>query len=137
MRKRDGVLLMLATWIASQAVDLCVRRYPTDPNTIGWGVALGVAAVVGMLAARAAAVRIGGGTLVRIVTAYVVALVAFKAVILLGTLGLSGGAMAFAPRVLARERVRNGAILAGLYTLYHLLVAAGVPAAPRARPATA
>lgn len=134
MRARDGVLLMLAAWAASQTVGFCVLGYPRDAGTIGWAVALATAAVAGVTAARTAAARSGSNGLVRIAAAYLVASVAFKAVILLWSLGLGGVETALSPAINARQFVRNGAILAGLYLLYRGLVMIGIPAARHQKP---
>ena len=48
---------------------------------------------------------------------------------LLWALGLGGVATTLSPAINARQLLRNGAILFGLYLLYRGLVMAGVPAA--------
>lgn len=129
MRTRDGVLLMLAAWAASQIVGFCTLGYPRDASTIGWAVALATAAVAGVIAARVAAARSGSNGLIRIAAAYLAASVAFKVVILLWSLGLGGVETALSPAINARQFMRNGAILAGLYLLVRALVVIGMPAA--------
>lgn len=61
--------------------------------------------------------------------AYGVGFVAFKLVILAFSFWLGGVATTLDPDILARQFLRNGAILIGLFALYHGLVALGVPAA--------
>jgi len=135
MRRTDGVLLALAAWVASQAVGFCLLDYPRDAGTILWGVAIGTAAVAGALAAHAAAAR-AGTTATRLVAGYLAAFVAFKLVILGWSVARGDVGSALSIEVMARQFVRNAAILAGLFALYRLLVAAGVPS-PRDRPVTA
>lgn len=138
MRPRDGIALMLLAWAASQAVGFGLLRYPHDPLTLGWGVALATAAVGSALAGYAALDRLGARPVAaRLAAAYAAGFLAFKAVIALWALALGGLHTATEPSLLAEQFVRNGAILAGLYLLYRILVAAGVPAAPRASPANA
>ena len=133
MRRRDGIALMVVAWIASQAIGFCVLDYPRDAGTLGWAVALGMAAVVAVVAAREAVARMPArGELARLIVAYVVAAVAFKLVILAWSFQLGGVAVALSPAINARQLVRNGAILAGLVILYRSLVALGLPAARRA-----
>lgn len=132
MRRRDGIVLMVLTWLASQAVGFCLLGYPHDAATIAWGVALGMAAVASVIAPRWALERVGVTlTLARIAIAYVVAAVAFKLVILLWSFGLGGVATTLSPAVNTRQLLRNAAILAGLWALYRGLIAIGVPRAPR------
>jgi hypothetical protein len=128
MRRSDGVLLMVAAWVASQAVGFCVLGYPMDASTFAWGVSIGLGAIVGVIAAGVAA---RGSPAVRLVLAYVAAFVAFKVVILLASLALGGVGTALSVEIMARQFVRNGAILIGLLALYHVLTAVGVPAPPR------
>ena len=138
MRRRDGLVLMALTWIASQAVGFCVLDYPHDAKTTAWAVALGMAAVVSALAARWVADRVSPSRpLARIAVAYAAAAVAFKLVILLWSFGLGGVATTLSPAINARQLVRNAAILVGLWAAYRALVAAGVPGAPREAAAVA
>jgi hypothetical protein len=129
MRRSDGVLLMVAAWVASQAVGFCVLGYPQDASTFAWGASIGVAAIAGVLAAGVAA---RGSPAVRLVLAYVAAFAAFKVAILLASLALGGVGTALSVEIMARQFVRNGAILIGLLALYHALTAAGVPEPRRA-----
>lgn len=137
MNRRDGVLLMLATWVASQAVGFGMLHYPHDATTLGWAVALGTAAVASALAAGSIAGRLSSAFPVRLAFAYVAGFVAFKAIVFLWSLGLGGAATALSPSIMANQFLRNGAILIGLLVLYRTLVALGVPAAPPARTAAA
>lgn len=132
MRQRDGIALMVLAWAASQAVGFGALAYPHDAGTMLWAVALGMAAVASVVAARAVVARAGPqGDLARIALAYVAATLAFKLVILLWSFGLGGVATTLSPAINARQFVRNGAILVGLVILYRGLVALGLPAAPR------
>ncbi|WP_428631284.1 hypothetical protein [Sphingopyxis sp.] len=135
MRRRDGVALMLLAWLASQCVGFFLLGYPRDGSTLAWGFALGTAAVgsalAGYAALRALAYR---AVAARLSLAYAASFTAYKGIIVVWALGLGGFHTAMAPDLLADQFVRNGVILIGLYGLYRLLVAAGVPAAPQ--PAT-
>lgn len=132
MRARDGIMLMIAAWAASQIVGFCLLDYPRDVSTFGWAVALGSAAIACVIAARAAGERLGSRSpALGIAGAYLAATIAFKLVILLWSLGLGGVETALSPSINLRQMVRNGAILVGLYALYRSLRAAGLPAAPR------
>lgn len=132
MRRRDGLALMLLAWAASQCVGFFLLGYPRDGSTLAWGVGLGTAAVGSALAGHAA-LRVAGyrSIAAQLGLAYAAGFTAFKGIILLWALVLGGLHTAMAPDLLAEQFLRNGAILIGLYALYRLLVAAGVPAPPQ------
>ncbi|MBE1528508.1 hypothetical protein GGC65_002964 [Sphingopyxis sp. OAS728] len=136
MRRRDGLALMLLAWAASQFVGFFLLGYPRDGSTLAWGVGLGTAAVGSALAGYAALQALDYRTVAaRLSLAYAAGFTAFKGIILAFALVLGGLHTAMAPDLLAEQFVRNGAILIGLYVLYRVLVAAGVPAPQQ--PATA
>ncbi|MEG3087520.1 hypothetical protein [Sphingomonas sp. PB4P5] len=138
MKRRDGIALMLVAWLASQAVGFCLLDYPRDGGTLLWAAALGMAAIVAVLAAQAGVARSGlRHGVARVAAAYLIAAVAFKLVILLWSFGLGGVATALSPSINARQLLRNGAILIGLLLLYRGLVSLGLPAASRIERAAA
>lgn len=135
MRRRDGVALMVAAWVASQAVGFCVLGYPRVPSTFGWAAAMGVAAIAGVLAAGWCTDRVSPARpALRLSIGFVAAFVAFKLVIIVASLALGGVGIALSLDLMARLFVRNGAILVGLLALYHALTAIGMPHARAARP---
>lgn len=134
MRGRDGIPLMVVAWAASQLVGFGLHDYPRDTTTLAWAVALCMAAVVCVIAARQVTVRMpNSSALSRIIVAYLVASVTFKAVILLWSFGLGGVDTALSPSINARQLVRNGAILVALYGFCRALIAIGMPGIPRDR----
>lgn len=137
LRRRDGVMLALAAWAANQAVGFGMLGYPHDPKTLAWAIGLGTAAVGSALGAYAALGRLRSGSVaLRLGLAYVAAFVAGKLVTLGWASVLGGVAITLHPGYSFDQFVRNGAILAGLYLFYSLLVALGVPA-PRQHVAAA
>ena len=132
MRRRDSVALMLLAWLASQCVGFFLLGYPRDGSTLAWGFALGTAAVGSALAGYAAVQALEYRSVAaRLSLAYAAGFTAYKGIIVGWALVLGGLHTATAPDLLAEQFVRNGAILIGLYGLYRLLVAAGVPAPPQ------
>lgn len=133
MRRRDGFLLMLLAWAASQCIGFFLLGYPRDGSTLAWGAGLATAAVASLLAGHAAlhfaSYRAGAAQLS---LAYAAGFTAFKAIILLWALVLGGLHTAMAPDLLVEQFLRNGAILIGLHALCRLLVFVGVPTPPRA-----
>ncbi len=132
MNRRDGIVLMLLAWVASQAVGFGLLDYPHSPKTFAWAAALAMAAVGSVLGAQALLPRFATAPVwARLAIAYVAGFLAFKLVVLAWALPLGGAHSTVDPAIVANQFVRNGAILVGLYALYRGLVALGVPAAPR------
>ena len=135
MHRADGIKLMLTAWLASQIVGFGVLGYPHGLDTIGWAMALAMAAVCSTIAAYAALDRLGERPVfVRLTIVYVTAFAMFKVVILAWALGLGGLDTLLQPALLQRQLLRDGAMLAGLFVLYRGLVGIGLPAAREASP---
>lgn len=134
MNRRDGVLLMVAAWIVSQTVGFCFMGYPWDAATALTGFAIGTAAIAGILAASLVDAQLREkNTLVRLVVAYVAAFGAFKVAIMLWAPIMGHADAALSLQIMARQFVRYGAILAGLYVFYRGLTAIGLPQPRHAR----
>ncbi|MDZ3831469.1 MAG: hypothetical protein U0S50_06595 [Sphingopyxis sp.] len=132
MRPREGFALMGLSWAFSQLVGFALHDYPRGPETIGWAACLATAAIASLWGAQAALRRMGpASTGWRLGVGYAAAFVAFKLVVVGWALFLGSLDSVIDPAILARQFARNGAILIGLYLLYRLLVAAGVPALRR------
>lgn len=132
MRRRDGVLLMLATWVVNQAIGFGLMHYGGDPSTIAWGFGIGAATVAAVLAGGAAAPRVTAYP-AKLAVAFVAAFVAFKAVLALCALELGGIEETLALQYTAPQVVREALFVVGLVALYRGAVALGVPAASAPR----
>ncbi len=131
LRRQDGVPLILLGWGCSQAIGFGLLGYPHDPATIGWGVGIAVAALAAVFAGYAIdARRRSRPEIVRICAAYLAAFVAYKAVLLLCSLGLGGVRLALSPTIALRSFAQGGVVLLGLLALHRGLIAIGVPAPP-------
>lgn len=53
MRRGEGLALVIVAWLVNQAVGFALLSYPHTPDTYAWGAAIGVAAVLGYVAAAA------------------------------------------------------------------------------------
>ncbi len=103
LRRRDGLLLMLLAWLASQAVGFGVLGYPHDLKTLTWGLGLATAAMgAGHGAYATLAVMRDVPFAVRLVAGYIAAFSAFKLVVLLWSFVLGGVAIALSPVASAR-----------------------------------
>jgi hypothetical protein len=79
LNRRLALALAATAWLANQAVGFLVLRYPTDPTTVGWGIAIGTATLVAAEAARLVFAGAGAAMpLLRIAAAFVAAFVAYE-----------------------------------------------------------
>lgn len=139
MHRSDALKLMGLVWLANQFVGFAFLHYPHSLTTYGWGLALGMAAVAALLGADSLLARSMPKTEpARLALAYGGAFVAFKMMILAWALGLGGVETTLDPAIVARQFLRDVAILVGLFIFYHALLGLGVPAPrPRRGPAMA
>jgi len=79
LRRTEGLVLVVVTWLVNQAVGFLLLSYPHTPDTYGWGVAIGVATVLGYYAATYATAYVRSSTLLAIVVAFAAAFVAYQA----------------------------------------------------------
>jgi hypothetical protein len=54
MERSDGVALVTLSWLANQIVGFALLSYPHTIDSYAWGAAIGLSAVLGFFAARAA-----------------------------------------------------------------------------------
>lgn len=129
LARRDALALIIAVWVANQAVGFVLLSYPVDATTLAWGAVLGVAAIVATLVAQVCAARLAdlnglaraGATLVAAYVAYEVVLVAVTPVL--------GGIASFSPAVVGEVFALNVFGFVGLFALTQIGALAGL--APR------
>ncbi|MGE0022781.1 MAG: hypothetical protein AB7S70_04015 [Hyphomicrobium sp.] len=78
LRRTEGLVLVVATWLVNQAVGFLLLSYPHTPDTYGWGVAIGVATLAGYLAA-AYATSLTRSPLAAIVAAFAASFATYQA----------------------------------------------------------
>ena len=54
LSRTEGLALVVVAWIVNQAVGFALLSYPHAPDTYAWGAAIGIAAVLGYVAAAGA-----------------------------------------------------------------------------------
>jgi hypothetical protein len=127
MSRRDGLALVGIAWLADQAVGYGLLQYPRTAGSVAWGVILGVAAVVALLAARVLAERLRArGLLGAGAAAFAGAFVAYQAVLVASTATLPSGAEALSLPVVGWVLRVNLLSLAGLLILYRLALWIGL-----------
>lgn len=126
MSRRDGLMLVVAVWLANQVVGFGVLGYPHDTQTYAWGLAIGVAAVVAYGTARSV---IGlSATLSLPLTAAMslaAAFVAYQAVLIASTFVLDSGEAAFSLSSIAEIALVNVIAFVVLLLVHRVVSAAG------------
>lgn len=139
LSRTDAIRITIALWMANQAIGFGILGYPVTVNSVGWGLAIGGAAVSSTMVARLIISRLRTA---RGLTRAVVALAGTFAVyeIALFTVAVAGlgGIGSFAAPIVGRIVVINAAALLGLHALYRIGVAVGISRRPAvATPAAA
>ena len=127
MSRRDGFRLIGAAWLADQAIGYGLLGYPRTGSSVAWGLVLGLAAVLALLAASALADRLRArGLFVAGAAAFAGAFVAYQGTLFAATAVLSSGAEAFSLPIAGWVLRVNLLSLAGLLILHRLAVWIGL-----------
>jgi hypothetical protein len=105
--------VVAATWVVNQAIGFGVLGYPTDPNTILWGVAIGVAALFATVVAALAWRLPSIGRPMSLCASLVAGYAAYE-IVLFGFAAVLGDSGAFAVAIVARLGFLNTTWLIGL-----------------------
>jgi hypothetical protein len=118
LNRRDAVVVVTAIWSANQAVGYGLLNYPTTFDSYAWGVAIGVAALLALAAARAAGAEPGRrGPFLIMGAAFAAAFVAYELALYVASFWLPGSDSAFSWSVISYILVVNALGLGGLLLL--------------------
>jgi hypothetical protein len=131
LRGREASGLVLFVWLANQAIGFGLLHYPWTLSTVGWGVAIGVAALAGLIAASGVFRRGRLVTWVAVPLALVAAFSAYEAVLFAATWILPSASGVFASPVVLRIFAINAAAAFLLLGAHRLASLAGWPFDPR------
>lgn len=121
MSRRDGLALIAIAWLADQTVGYGLLDYPRTGSSIAWGLVLGAAALLAVIAARALAGRLRArGPVTAGAAAFAGAFVVHQAVLVGASAALPSGAEAFSLPVVGWVLRVNLLSLAGLLILYRV-----------------
>ena len=127
MSRRDGLALIGIAWLADQAVGYGLLGYPRTTGSVAWGVVLGGAALLALIAARGLCDRLRTrGPVVAGAAAFGAAFVAYQAVLFAATAVLASGSEAFSLPTVGWVLRLNLLSLAGLLLLHRLAVWIGL-----------
>ena len=119
--RKDAYLLITAVWTVNQFVGFTFLHYPWQVNTLAWGVAIGVSAVLSTSAAQWGASRASG--IPGVAIAFLLAFVAYEGA-LFATGLILGGTEDFTLPIKGRMLAINSIALIGLLLLNRAGIAA-------------
>ncbi len=129
--RRRALATVAAAWLANQTVGYGLLDYPVDANSLGWGLAIGAASLIALLAAEFAIDRLGrAGSAARHVAGFGAAFAAYEISLFVVSLAL-GGTESFSPAIVAAAGTVNAVALTAM-ALLHRAVATGSAAPARA-----
>lgn len=109
--RREGLVTMLVAWTANQLLGFTLLGYPGDAATLGWGAAIGLAALAAYAAIGAVIAR--SSSLLRLLGAAVIGFIAYELV--LYAYGAAGGGTGAFTQAIVLLLAKNEALwLAGL-----------------------
>jgi hypothetical protein len=132
MRRAEAAVMMLIVWLANQAVGFLLLHYPHRASTYEWGLAMGVAAFLGLGGALVVRQVLRAPALVVGAAAFAMAFVLEQGGLCLNSLAVGQGLADYTPAIVGRMLEVNAAALAILVVLNAVAVRAHlVPARPR------
>ena len=117
---RAALFCVVGVWLANQAIGFAAMNYPWALDTLLWGLAIGISAVLATAAASVVLRRTRRSVIVSALAGLTVAFVVYEAGLLLVTFGL-GGSEAFTPAIVGQFALLNLAWAAGLVGVRELL----------------
>jgi hypothetical protein len=138
LSRSDALRLTVAVWLANQVLGYVVLKYPWTANSFAWGAALGAAAILTTVAARAVALRLAGRNYgVLALATLLAAFMVYEGVLFAVAIALLGGTESFTLPIVGRIFSVNAVALVGLYALHLVGAAAGLIGASALRPSAA
>jgi hypothetical protein len=124
---RDGIILVVAVWLANQAAGYVLLDYPYTANSYALGVVMGAAALLALVAARLAAARLSGqGAVMAWTGAFLAAFAVYEVANFIPAVAGLGGVETFAPAVMGEIFALNAMAFAGLCGLHRLAIISGL-----------
>ncbi|NJR79978.1 hypothetical protein [Sphingomonas corticis] len=122
MPRGQAVAAVLGVWSANQLLGFGWLGYPVDAHAIGWGAALGGAAIAAQVVARRVACG-GRRALPRLALAFAAAFVAYEG-LLFALAIVAGGTGTFTPAIVGQILANDAGWLVGLAALHAILASA-------------
>lgn len=125
---RRALAQVVLVWLGNQAIGFGFMHYPHTVATIGWGGAIGFAALASFWAAWAVVRLISASPIAVAAIGLLPAYAAYEAILFAATWVLPSGSGAFVPAVLLRILAINAVALSLLFTARHLTARPGIDA---------
>lgn len=136
LRRGEATILVGTAWLLNQAIGYGLLNYPRTPDSLGWGVAIGVATLAATFAVLALHRRYPS-TVVGWSAGFALAYAVYDGVLLAATAILPSGDGAFSPAIVGRILLVNLVALVGLALLHRAALAVRLLPAPSPRLARA
>ncbi len=125
--RNDGLLLVVAVWLANQVYGFTMLGYPHEAQAYAWGVTMGLGAIAAYYAARAAVSALAPkSALLAVAVALPVAFAVYEAAIFIGTLSITRGEGAFNSDVIAYVSLVEVVAFGALLIAHRLAAAVGL-----------
>ncbi len=121
---RQGLVVLGLVWLANQATGYFYLSYPWTWNSLAWGVAIGIAAGVAILAATALSTARPAPLAISL--PFVAAFTAFELTLYAAGFVLPGSDRAFSVPIISNIFLVNALTLCVLAILYHLTMFLGL-----------
>lgn len=133
LNRTQGVVFILATWLANQLIGYGILGYPQDAYSFTWGAVIGAAALVSLGAARITASRLTGlSEWMRISTCFAASLIASQLFMYAAALTPLGGIEGFSSEIIREVVTINAVAMVAIYAFNLLAVSVGLlPAAAK------
>lgn len=103
MSRKTGLALVGTAWLSNQIVGFGFLHYPQTVDTVAWGAAIGISAIVAFLAVRAATGRLQGRSpIVTLPAAFFVAFAVYQLILFVTGYPLEGSEATLSRDVVAR-----------------------------------
>jgi hypothetical protein len=137
MSRRDAFIVTGAVWLANQAVGYGILDYPRTFDSYAWGVAIGIAVLLALLAARAVADQFERrGPIVSTGVAFLSAFAVYELALYAASFWLSSSDTAFSWATVGYILQVNALGLVGLMIVKLVASAIGLETRPSARAAS-
>lgn len=136
--RKEGLLVVLAVWLANQFVGFAFLGYPHEATTYAWGLAIGLAALASYVAARAVSTKLPNANLAIVCAASLAAaFIAYEAVLFAATALLSDDGT-FSTQIILQIGAVNLVAFVALVLVRRLIAMSGwMPRLSTASPAMA
>jgi hypothetical protein len=128
LNRRDAFALIGIIFLGNQILGFAIHHYPLAMETLAWGVALGLVAVLSTLAAQSVRDLLPRGGLTAAAAVFLVAFAVYEGSLFAISAALGSGFVDYAPSIVARIFAINAAVFAALMLICRLAASTHPPA---------